>query len=478
MSFTYYWHDYETFGTHPARDRPAQFAGLRTDSHFQPIGDPLVIYCCAPRDRLPAPEACLLTGITPQKADREGVTEAEFARCIHQQLSQPGTCGVGYNSMRFDDEVTRYLLYRNFYDPYGREWQHGNARWDIIDMVRACCALRPDGIQWPLHDDGTVDFRLASLTQANQLQHQQAHDALSDVKATITLAQLIQQQQPKLFAYCLALKNKNKVREQLDVITQKPVLHTSAMFPARDFCTRLVMPLAMHPINNNGVICYDLSVDPMPLLTLSVEQLRERLYTPSDQLPEGVARIALKTIHINRCPLVVTAKMLDKTLSERLHIDREQTEKHYQQLRDAPALIDKLQTLYAQPPPVSSTDPEEQLYSGGFFSDADKRLISTVQRSKISTLADKTFPFHDPRLSTLLFRYRCRNDPASLSAQEQAVWEQERLARLHDADNGLTPDQYRAFIHTQFAQPAISQSDQTLLQQLLDYADDVLAKHA
>jgi exodeoxyribonuclease-1 len=56
---------------------------------------------------------------------------------------------VGYNSLRFDDEVTRNTLYRNLYSPYDREWQNGNSRWDIIDMVRACHDLRPEGIVWP-----------------------------------------------------------------------------------------------------------------------------------------------------------------------------------------------------------------------------------------------------------------------------------------------------------------------------------------
>ena len=146
MPDSFYWHDYETFGSDPARDRPVQFAGLRTDAELNPVGDPLVIYARPANDFLPHPEACLVTGIGPRLALERGERECEFIGRIHEQLALPGTCGVGYNSLRFDDEVTRHTLYRNFYDPYGREWQHGNSRWDVIDLVRTANALRPDGI--------------------------------------------------------------------------------------------------------------------------------------------------------------------------------------------------------------------------------------------------------------------------------------------------------------------------------------------
>src|SRR5690606_19750373 len=164
---TFYWHDYETWGTNPARDRPSQFAGIRTDLDLNIIGEPLVQYCQPPQDLLPHPDACLITGITPQLARAKGIPENQFIANIHRELSAPGTCSVGYNSIRFDDEVTRYTLYRNFYDPYEREWRNGNSRWDIIDMVRACRALRPDGIEWPNNDDGKPSFKLEHLTAAN-----------------------------------------------------------------------------------------------------------------------------------------------------------------------------------------------------------------------------------------------------------------------------------------------------------------------
>src|SRR3990167_10202620 len=212
---TIYWHDYETWGSDPIRDKPAQFAGVRTDMALNIIGKPQMWYCKPSLDLLPQPEACLITGITPQEAQQKGLLEYEFTANIHRELVTPDTCTAGYNSIRFDEEVTRHLLYRNFYDPYRREWENNNSRWDIIDMLRACYALRPEGIEWPQHENGRPSFKLEDLTKANQITHKSSHDALSDVYATIAIARLIKDRKPKLFDYLFALRKKQAVLDFL-----------------------------------------------------------------------------------------------------------------------------------------------------------------------------------------------------------------------------------------------------------------------
>ncbi|HMT59169.1 MAG TPA: exodeoxyribonuclease I, partial [Ottowia sp.] len=250
---TFVWHDYETFGTHPRRDWPAQFAAIRTDAELNEIGEPLMLYCQPPQDRLPEPEACLITGITPQECAAKGLPEHQFAARIHAALAQPGTIGVGYNSIRFDDEVTRFLLWRNLIEPYGREWRDGCSRWDLLDVMRCAHALRPEAIEWPQGEDGLTSFKLERLTAANGLAHEMAHDALSDVRATIALARLLRQHQPKLFDFCLALRRKDRVAEELGLPTTlrdaRPFLHVSGRFGAARGCIAVMAPLAMHPTN-------------------------------------------------------------------------------------------------------------------------------------------------------------------------------------------------------------------------------------
>ena len=262
--FTFLWHDYETFGRVPRHDRPAQFAGIRTDAELNEVpGGELMVYCRPTPDYLPDPESCLLTGILPQTCLERGVPEHEFADAIEAQLAQPGTVGVGYNTIRFDDEVTRHLFWRNLIDPYAREWQNQCGRWDLLDVVRLTWALRPEGITWPTHDDGRPSFKLEHLTAANGLAHEAAHDALSDVRATIALAKLIKSRQPRLWDFALKLRRKDEVIQEMGV--GRPFLHISGMYGVERGCMALVWPLAPHPSNKNEVIVWDLASDPAEL---------------------------------------------------------------------------------------------------------------------------------------------------------------------------------------------------------------------
>jgi exodeoxyribonuclease-1 len=474
---SFYWHDYETFGTDPSRDRPVQFAGLRTDAQLNVIGDPLVIFARPSPDLLPQPQACLVTGITPQQALAEGLPEAEFIARIHEQLAQAGTCSVGYNSIRFDDEVTRYTLYRNFYDPYAREWQNGNSRWDIIDMLRLTRALRPEGINWADREDGGASFRLEDLTRANSIEHAAAHDALADVEATLAMARLVRDQQPRLFEYVLSHRDKRSVLAQLDMKAMKPVLHVSGMFGAARQFIALVVPITRHPTNSNEIICYDLGVDVEPMLQLDAEQLRERLFRPTAQLGEGEIRPGLKSIHINRAPVVVTPKLLDEATARRLQIDVPLCRERRRVLQAIPDLAQRIQSVFSGRTHKPVTDPERMLYSGSFFNDADKQVMTRVRAATPEQLRDESFVFEDTRLPELLFRYRARNFPASLTDSERAQWEEFRFAYLTDPEAGasICLDDYQQQITALLASPQSGPRELDVLQRLLDYGDQILA---
>lgn len=477
---TLYWHDYETWGEVPAIDRPSQFAGVRTDENLNIIGEPLMIYCQPAPDVLPKPEACLITGLLPQVAQERGLPEYQFIARVHAELSRPGTCGVGFNSIRFDDEVTRYTLYRNFYDPYEREWRNGNSRWDIIDMVRMTRALRPEGIQWPNYEDGRPCFKLEMLTRANGLDHYAAHDALSDVYATIAVAKLIKTHQPKLFDYAYKLRDKRFAASMIDVASHKPLLHISSRFPAENGNAALVLPLAMHPTNKNSVIAFNLLSDPGDLLHLPVEELRLRLYTRTEDLPEGVERLALKEIHLNKTPMLLPANMLDEAGAQRLRIDRALCEQHWLALsrltlEQQEALQQKLFQLYSENNFAEKADPEQQLYQG-FFGDHDKRLMNLVRQADAQTLAGSNFDFHDSRLHELLFRYRARNFPSSLNPAEQVRWRNFCRWRLTDkaAESSLTLMEFRERLALLTTDASLTNEQQLLLLQLQSYADQLL----
>ncbi|GGI77438.1 exodeoxyribonuclease I [Shewanella gelidii] len=457
-----FWHDYETFGANPAKDRPSQFAGVRTDYDLNIIGEPVTFYCKQAKDSLPSPEAILITGITPQLANLKGLPETEFMGRIEDLFSQPNTCVAGYNSLRFDDEVTRYGFYRNFIDPYAREWQHGNSRWDVIDLVRACYALRPEGIEWPLKEDGTPSFKLEDLSQANGLIHEKAHDAMSDVYATIAIAKLIKQKQPKLYQYYFGLRRKQEVSKHIDVLNMKPLLHVSSKIPAAHGCTTIIAPVAHHETNKNAIICVNLAMDVSPLFELTVDQIKQRMYTPRIDLAEDELPIPLKQIHLNKCPFIAAAKTLTDANADRLSIDKSFAREQFRKLREHPELREKLTQVFSDEGRAAITDPDLMLYSGGFFSAADKAKMEIIRRTAPQNLAALDLQFDDSRIETMLFRYRGRNYPETFSEQESNQWREYCQHKLNDPD-------YMLRLENLLETTAENESKQKLLEALCHY---------
>ena len=473
---TFLWHDYETFGAQPRRDRPAQFAAIRTDAELNEIGTPLMLYCQPAPDFLPDPQACLITGITPQQCVERGVPEHQFAAAIEAEFARPGSIGVGYNTIRFDDEITRFLFWRNLIDPYAREWQNQCGRWDILDVVRLTYALRPEGIAWPTNADGRPSFRLEHLCAANGLLHEAAHDALSDVRATIALARLIRQKQPKLFDFCFALHKKERVADEMGMHVaprlRQPFLHVSGMFAPERGCIALVWPLAMHPSNKNEVIVWDCSFDPAELFTLDAATIRLRMFSRSDALPEGVTRLPIKSIHLNKSPMVVgNVKTLRAAEAERWGIDLQAGRGHALAAAAGPDMAAIWAEVFQRPGAAPAVDVDEDLY-GGFVGNKDRRLLEVLRHETPQRLAAARPAFDDARLAELLFRYRARNFPTSLSPDEAARWERQRAARLFDgAFAARTIEQL--FGEIDQLSESVDERGEEVLGALYDYAESI-----
>jgi exodeoxyribonuclease-1 len=437
MSASFLFYDLETFGADPRTSRIAQFAAIRTDMDLNQIDEPISFFVRPADDLLPSPIATLITGITPQQAHRDGANEAEAFARIFGEMSRPETCTLGYNSLRFDDEFIRHGLFRNFFDAYEREWRGGNCRWDLLDVLRLAHALRPEGIQWPKREDGATSFRLEHLATANDVRTGDAHEALSDVRALIGIARKLRAAQPKLWNYAMRLRDKRYAAQLLDVVGMTPVVHVSQRYPAARMCAAAVLPLSRHPHIDSRVIVFDLDGDPDALLALETEDIADRLYTPTADLPEGEARIPLKEVHLNRCPALIAWDHLRSEDFVRLVIDPIEAERRAEKLRAAgPALAEKVRRVYATQRAQTKRDVDASLYDG-FVGDGDKRRFAEVRGTAPEMLGAREFGFSDPRIPELLFRYRARNWPLTLTHTERQRWDDYRRQRLL-AESGLS----------------------------------------
>ena len=434
-----------------------------------------MLYCQPANDYLPDPASCLITGITPQLCLERGIPEHAFAAQIEQVLAEPGTIGVGYNTIRFDDEVTRYLFWRNLIDPYAREWQNDCGRWDLLDVVRMAYALRPEGIVWPTKEDGKPSFKLEDLARANGLLHEAAHDALSDVRATIALARLIRSAQPKLFDFCLGLHKKDRVAAELGLPASRqsatPFLHVSGMFPPERGCLAVMWPLATHPTNKNELLAWDLAHDPSELPLLDVATLRQRLFTRAADLPEGVPRLPLKSVHLNKSPMVVRKlQTLTPEMAVKWGVDMDAALRNAEKAAGLPDMSAIWPEVF-QRPKEAAPDVDEDLY-GGFVGNADRRRLNQLLALSPAELAHSCTGFDDDRLQELLFRYRARNFADTLTPEETERWEAHRIARLLEGEGGAR-NVDALFDEIDTLSETADERGQAILGALYDYAEAI-----
>ena len=477
---SFLFHDYETWGISPQHDYPCQFAAIRTDLSLTPIDEPINIVAKIHPDYLPHPKACLVTGITPQSTLQIGLTEYAFMRQIQQQMSEANTCSIGYNSIKFDDEFTRFSLFRNFYDPYQREWQNGNSRWDIIDLVRACYALRPEGIVWPENDKGLPSFKLESLTQANGVTHEQAHDALSDVHATIAIAKLIQTAQPKLFSYAYQLRSKHAVLDLLEQHQGKSLLYINPFRSAKHGCVSYIVPICDHPTNSNATICVDLTKDITPLLTLNDSELQAIRYVKREDRNADTPEFAALEIKHNQCPFIAKTNTLSPARAQELELDLPLIEARLVQLNtalmsiDAPQLLARIRQVFVREFEDESVDVEASLYSGGFLSKAEKDFCTSIHYATPEELPTLIKRSPTPRLAELLLRFIGRNHPeqltsGQLTSEQQTTWHNHCLQLAQPMANKLSFNQYFAEIEQCKTMYALNSPQQVVLDALFEY---------
>jgi exodeoxyribonuclease-1 len=469
---SFYFYDLETSGRSPRDHRIMQFAGQRTDMNLNPVGEPDNIIIKLTPDILPEPDAILITGITPQQTMVEGITEAEFLKYFTEQICTDDTIFTGFNNVRFDDEFMRFTLWRNFYDAYEWQWKWGCSRWDLLDMVRMTRALRPDGIKWPFDSEGKPSNRLNLISSINGLDHEKAHDAMSDVGASLAVARLVKDKQPKLFEFLLTHRDKKKIAPLVE--KGDPLVYTSGRYPAEFEKTTVAAMAAKHP-ERQGALMYDLRVDPEPFLKMSAADLAAKWNDWSKEAPY----FPVKVMVYNRCPAIAPLGVIDKNSQERLRIDMDLINGHFKRLRASKDFADKLAEALQITQPRDQTGlladehkVDSQLYDG-FINDADKNKMRVVRAAKGEELSDLNIEFTDNRLKHLLPLYKARNFSKYLSEEEQVWWDNFRLEKLFAGENASLAARFFKRLEELGEREGLSGEQQYLLEELNLYAQSI-----
>ncbi len=521
---TFFFYDLETFGLHSQHDRIAQFAGIRVNMNLEVIEEPVVFYCKLSEDYLPDPLAVLVTKILPDEVNEKGLIEKEFMKRIHEIFTTPGTCVVGYNSLKFDDEFIRNGFFRNFFDPYEREYKKHNSRFDIFSLVRSAYDFRPEGIVWPMNEEThRPRFALTALTEANNIPHEGAHDALSDVWATLNLARLIYRRQPKLFLYFLTMRDKQYVKSLLKTPFGEPVALTDQFFSSPYGSTRLITPITASKKNANLIYAFDLSQDPRELieyskrvdtiietkrnrdkihktlqivtnaydankddevlqqafeaLTISLYEL-EKLPQLLEMTTSLIEAKGIIKISVNKIPFISPLKTItnDEETAHRLHIDVEECMNTYNTLLETQNIPLNIVAEDHSITYKEIDDVDFSLYSGPFLTSNDQDRCTIIRESKKEELKEIDFPFDDERLPELLWRYRCRNFSETLDENELKKWHEFCAQRIMQPllKNGFGLSFFSRKIEENLANKEICDTDKALLIALKNYAIKLL----
>ena len=328
----YFFYDTETTGLDHT-SQILQFGGILTDGDFNEIKR--IERFCLPRpDVIPAVGAYLTHQIPLSEVIEKGVPEPEFARDMYSDMTEMGrTCSAGYNTHKFDDNRLRETFFRTNVDPYKREYVAENSRFDVFKMMKAVYALRPELINWPEpNEDGYTPMKLEMIAPLNDVVQTRAHDAMSDVEATIGVAKLVKDQDPKFFDYCLKLRNKSFAG---DVIYNRPFMLVGEHVPQTRNYTCIGVPLCQHPVNKSSTICLDMGrVDEETMdriLSTPAENLIEEIFNPDFE-----KRLPIFEVKVNQLPFVFTPAILknNQELADRAGIDFNETMNQIQTLQN------------------------------------------------------------------------------------------------------------------------------------------------
>ena len=396
--FVFY--DLETTGISPAYDQPLQFAAIRTDADLVEI-ERVEFKCRLAPHILPAPQALVVTGVTPIEITNSNLPNLfELSQRLQELISRwaPATW-IGYNTLKFDEPMLRQTFYQNLQPQIYATQTNGNDRLDLLQFVQTVFVKDKSLLRWPINDKNKVSFKLDMLAPENGFSSHNAHDALGDVEATIFLSKKIIDGNRKLWEQLLETRNKHYVRELFE--TFKPieiVLRFGGAEPKSYFgCF-----CGVSKGNQNSYGFFDLEVGRGPEYMLASDQdLKEAVETSPKKI---------RSISINNAPPVIP---VDDPSPDWLAICNALRNDNKFQQRTAQALASRFEERVGEEKPV-----EEQIY-GGFYSNKDQKLLHQFQIEDWPARAELISQFEDPRLKQLGRRLIAFHAPGAFAQSDR-----------------------------------------------------------
>ena len=379
----YVFYDFETTGISPAFDQPLQFGAVLTDAQFNEI-DRVELRCKLAPHIIPSPYALVVTGLSPEQIVDPALPELfEFSQSIMDLIDRwtPATW-IGYNSMKFDEEVLRQTLYQNLQPNIYATQTNGNSRMDMLTVVYAVWCRNRKLLNWPTNTYGGTSFKLDQLAPQNGFGTHNAHDALGDVEATLHLARMISKGDHSLWSSFLFNRNKRSILRKLGEFPPVAIVSRDGSAPPKTyigcFCGTL-------PGNTSSAVFFNLQAGDPEVIGSSDEKLNLNL-------AEGASKITF-SLPINKTPAIFSIHD-----PAREHVERAGVIAKSPSLRAT--FLHSASALFSNDKAPDAVPVEKQIY-GKFYSNSDRALLQEFQSSDWISRRKIVNLFEDARLRQL-----------------------------------------------------------------------------
>ena len=432
----YVFYDLETTGKNKDWSQIIQFGAVCVDEQFKEL-DSFEIKCRLKTGLVPEPEALLINNTSIKTLENTNLSHYDLTKNIKRKIENwSPAIFFGYNSISFDEEILRKTFFKTLFNAYVTQLD-GNKRGDILNVIRSFHNYDSSNLKTIINSQGNPSFKLEDLAKENQIEHK-AHDAMGDVLATIDLAKIVKKNDDEMWKQILSTCNKKDVDNFLN-LNKNFSLNEFSFGKIKTF---LVTNICNHP-NYNYPQCYDLSIDPEPILSLSYQDLKKRM----KEKPKF-----LKTLGHNKHPSIFNNNYFFQINNFNKN-EKDLYENRSAQIKSNKEFIERIKLILNEEyndkeniKPQNDILAEESLYFGGFPSSKDKNLMEEFHLSDWKDKYIISEKFEDERYEYFAKKIIYEEAPENLPSEVFNKFHKqtgERIMTLDDVSWFTIPKAYK-----------------------------------